>query len=325
VTRAALGSIPRRLPSPRDQALQTLQRRVAHELEAPVFQRDPAYIREHLPQITGVIDRYFAPEVRGLERLPREGPFLMVANHSGGVLMPDFWAFASAVLTEFGAERTFYGLMFDFVFAIPGVSDVLRKLGAVPASMTNADGALDLDAGVLVYPGGDWEVYRPWTQRHRIDLHDHTGFVRLALRRGIPVFPIVSHGSHDSLIVLNRGDRLARLVGLDRLRADVFPIVLGGPFGLTVIGPYLPLPTKIITEVLEPLDWSNHGPDAAQDPTIVRACYDEITGRMQQALDGLVAEMPHPLWTRLLTSVGVTSGSSSDTPGGKVAYPGGYR
>ena len=230
----------------------------------------------------------------------------MVANHSGGIVMPDLWTLAGALFARFGAERAFYGLMFDFVFAIPGVSEVLRKLGAIPASMNNAHGALDLDVGVLVYPGGDWEVYRPWTQRRRIDLHDHTGFLCLAIRRGIPVFTTVSHGSHDSVIVLSRGDRLAHIVGLDRLRADVFPVILGAPFGLIVFGPYLPLPTKIITEVLDPLDWSNHGPDAADDPMVVRACYDEITGHMQRALDGLVREMPHPLWARLLTAVGAT-------------------
>jgi 1-acyl-sn-glycerol-3-phosphate acyltransferase len=288
----------------RDRAIEALQGRVARQLDAPVFQRDAAYIEQHLPDIAGVIERYFAPDVRGLDRLPRDGPFLLVSNHSGGIVVPDIWALASALVARFGAERPLYGLMFDFVFAIPGVSEMLRRFGAIPASMTNANRALDLDAGVLVYPGGDWEAYRPWTQRRRIDLHDRTGFVRLALRRGVPVFPTVSHGSHDSLIVLSRGDRLAHLIGVDRLRAEVFPLVVGAPFGLTVFVPYLPLPTKIIIEVLEPLDWSHHGPDAADDPGVVRACYDEISGRMQRALDGLAREMPHPLWTRLLTAAG---------------------
>lgn len=297
----------RALTSPRDardRAIETLQRRVARELDVPVFQRDPAYIEQHLPEIGRVIERYFAADVRGLERLPRDGPFLLVSNHSGGIVMPDGWALASALAARFGVERPVYGLMFDFVFAIPGFAGMMRKFGAVPASTANAEHALDLDAGVLVYPGGDWEAYRPWTQRHRIDLHDHTGFIRLALRRGVPVFPAVSHGSHDSLIVLSRGERFARVVGLDRLRADIFPFVLGPPFGLTVFLPYLPLPTKIIVDVLDPLDWSHHRPDAADDPTVVRACYDEITGHMQRALDRLIHEMPHPLLTRLRTAVG---------------------
>lgn len=66
-----------------------LQRRVARELGAELFQRDPAYIRGYLPPIGRVVGRYFAPEVRGVERLPSDGPFLLVSNHSGGRRHPD--------------------------------------------------------------------------------------------------------------------------------------------------------------------------------------------------------------------------------------------
>jgi len=290
----------------RDQTLGVLQRRVAHELDAQVFQRDPAYISENLPTIGRVVGRYFAPEVRGLDRLPSDGPFLLVSNHSGGWLMPDAWALFSALLARFGPDRHFYGLMLDFAFAVPGFGDALRKLGAIPASMANAEQALALGAGVLVYPGGAWEVYRPWTERNRIEFHDHRGFVRLALRHGVPVFPAVSHGSQGSLFVVSRGDRLARLLGIDRLRVEVFPFAVGVPFGLTsAFMPNVPIPTKIVVEVLDPLDWTDHGPEAADDPGVVRACYEETTDRMQCALDRLVGEMPHPLLTRLLGAAGL--------------------
>jgi 1-acyl-sn-glycerol-3-phosphate acyltransferase len=291
--------------------LDGLQRRMGRELGVDAFQRDPAYIRDHMPTIGGVVERYFAPEVRGLERLPGDGPFILVGNHSGGLLMPDGWALASALVSRFGAARPIYALMLDFAFAIPGASSVLRRLGAVPASVSNAERALALGAGVLVYPGGAWEVYRPWTERHRIELRDRTGFVRLALRHGLPVYPAVAHGGHDSLIVVSRGDRLARLMGLRRLRIDVFPIILGLPFGVTwVFGPYVPLPAKIVVEVQDPLDWSGYGAGAADDPAVVQACYAEVTDRMQRALDRLAHDMPHPLVSRLLGAAGLARGTS---------------
>ncbi len=295
-----------------------LQHLVDREVGEEVFQRDPEFMRERLPMIGQVIGKYFAPEVRGLERLPSDGPFLLVSNHSGGWLMPDAWALFSALLDRYGTERQFYGLMLDFAFVIPGFGDALRKIGAIPASMANAEQALALGAGVLVYPGGAWEVYRPWTERNRIDFHDHTGFVRLALRHGVPVFPAVSHGSQNSLIVVSRGDRLAGVVGIDRLRVDVFPIGVGIPFGLTsAFVPSVPIPAKIIVEVLDPLDWTAHGPDAADDPDVVRACYEETTDRMQSALDRLAREMPHPLWTRLLGAAGLARGGvEQDAPSG---------
>lgn len=290
----------------RDQALEALQHHVADELRSSVFQRDPDYIREHLPTIGQVVSRYFATEVRGLEHVPTDGPFLLVSNHSGGFLMPDVWALSSALYGAFGDDRPLYALMLDFAFAIPGFGEALRKLGAIPASMTNAEHALALGAGVMAYPGGDREAYRPWTERNRIEFHDHTGFVRLALRLGVPVIPAVSHGSHDSLIVVARGDRLGRALGLDRLRIGVFPFTVGVPFGLApVFLPNMPLPTKILIEVLEPVDWSAHGPDDADDHDVLRACYHEITDTMQHALDRLAAEMPHPLATRLATAAGL--------------------
>jgi 1-acyl-sn-glycerol-3-phosphate acyltransferase len=290
----------------RDAGLEVLRGHVGHQLDAEVFQRDPEYIWEHLPTVQRLVTTYFAPEVRGVERLPDEGPFLLVSNHSGGLLMPDLWALGIQLLARFGTERPVYGLMLDFAFAVPGFGAALRKFGALPACQEHAEQALSLDAGVLVYPGGDWEAYRPWTQRNRIDFHDHVGFVRLALRRQVPVFPVVSHGSHESLIVVSRGHRLARLLGLDRLRVNVFPILLGVPFGIgPVFVPCVPLPAKVLVEVLEPLDWHALGRGAADDPDVVRACYDEISTLMQQALDRLVCEVPHPVWTRLRGAAGL--------------------
>jgi 1-acyl-sn-glycerol-3-phosphate acyltransferase len=307
----------------RDAGLDVLRRRVGRQLDAEVFQRDPDYICEHLPTVQRLLTTYFAAEVRGVEKLPDEGPFLLVSNHSGGLLMPDLWALGARLLARFGTERPVYGLTFDFAFAIPGFGPALRKFGAVPACPEHAEQALSLDAGVLVYPGGDWEVYRPWTERNRIEFHDHVGFVRLALRRQVPVFPVVSHGSHESLIVLSRGDRLARLLGLDRLRVNVFPIMLGIPFGIgPVLVPSVPLPAKVLVEVLEPLDWGHLGRDAADDTDVVRACYDEITTRMQQALDRLVRELPHPVWRRLLGAVGLAGPAGVGTDSAPVGGDG---
>ena len=48
-----------------------------------------------------------------------------------------------------------------------------------------------------------------------------------------------------------------------------------------------------------PIDWSEHGPDAADDPEVLQRCYDEITSLMQSTLDQLAAENPRPIAARL--------------------------
>jgi hypothetical protein len=149
-----------------------------------------------------------------------------------------------------------------------------------------------------VYPGGDLEACRPRTQRNKIDFAGRTGFVRLALRSGVPVIPVVAHGAHHAVTVLARGDRLARAIGLHRVRIKVFPLLAGPPFGVnSVLTPPLPMPAHVTLEFLPALDWTAYGPGAADDAGLVSACYLQITGQMQAALDRLSAEQPHPLLT----------------------------
>ena len=265
--------------------------------------RDPRLWAGVLP----VLDRllaYFDPVVEGFDRLPDDGPFMVVGNHSGGVYMPDFWSFLRTWNHERGTEAPIYSLGFDFTFSLPGVAGILGRMGVVPASQRNGGALLDAGHPIIVYPGGDEDDYRPWTERHRVDLHGRTGFVKLALRHGVPVVPLVAHGSHDVIFVLTRGEALARHLGFDRLRINVMPIVLGPPWGIAPVQlPTWPMPAKVTSRVCEPIDWSHLGPEAADDPDVVRHCYEEVLGRMQSNLDELVEELPHPITTRVSTAL----------------------
>ena len=54
---------------------------------------------------------------------------------------------------------------------------------------------------------------------------------------------------------MTRGNWLARRLGLTKARINILPVSFGFPFGLTaILPPNLPLPAKIVTEVLEPID-----------------------------------------------------------------------
>jgi 1-acyl-sn-glycerol-3-phosphate acyltransferase len=262
------------------------------------FQREPRFVEQVLGRAHLAL-RWYAPEVRGMDRMPADDPFLIVGNHSGGPLMPDMWIFMDAWLHHHGVGREAYSLAYDLLFRPPGARTLLNRMGILQASAANAEAALDRGAPVLVYPGGDWEACRPFHHRHRVDFHGHMGFVRLALRRQLPVVPAVSHGSHESLLILTRGEQFAHLLRLERLRVEVFPIVLGFPFGITsIVVPFVPLPTQVTVEVLDPIDWSHHGPGAADNRRIVEQCYDEITALMQRELDTLARQQPFAVLRR---------------------------
>lgn len=269
------------------------------ELGAEAFQRDPAFLAKMLPLMERW-SRYFDGEVRGLEHVPASGPVLLVGNHSGGQLTPDTAVFFAAWYRARGLDRPLVALAFDAAFGIPWFNELMRRIGEVPANRHNASRALDAGLPVLVYPGGDHECFRPWTERGRIDLAGRKGFVRLALQKRVPVVPVVSHGGHHSIYIVTRGTWLGALFGTERIRTTSFPLALQIPWGLSpMMMPGVPLPAKITIEIGPPMPWADYDATAADDPAIVDRCYHEISGCMQAMLDRLAAEQPYPVLSRL--------------------------
>jgi 1-acyl-sn-glycerol-3-phosphate acyltransferase len=267
-----------------------LQRRVP---QADLDERDADYIRESLPRLWMLASLYFRAEVRGLERIPEEGPVLLVGNHSGGNLTPDTGMFTLAFNTYFGVERRFYQLAHNLILSWPGLG-FLRKYGTVAASPENADEALKSGAALLVYPGGDYEVHRPSWDRAKVDFGGRKGFIRLALKHGVPMVPVVSVGGQETALFLSRGEGLARLLRLDKLlRLKVLPVSLAIPWGINVgdmLG-HIPAPAKITTQVLQPIDLRErygNSPDVDQ-------IYDDVIESMQWTLDALQAERRLPV------------------------------
>jgi 1-acyl-sn-glycerol-3-phosphate acyltransferase len=260
---------------------------------ADLDERDPDYIRESLPGLWLLASVWYRAEVRNLERIPATGPVLLVGNHSGGNMTPDTGVLSLAFATHFGVERRFHQLAHNLVVSMPGLG-FLRKYGTVAANPQNADEALKSGAALLVYPGGDYEVHRPTWDAGTVDFNRRKGFIRLALDQNVPLVPVVSAGGQETALFLSRGERLARLLRLDKMfRLKVLPISLAIPWGLNVgdmLG-HLPLPAKITIQVLEPIDLrERYGKDPDLDEV-----YDDVIADMQQTLDELQAERKFPV------------------------------
>jgi 1-acyl-sn-glycerol-3-phosphate acyltransferase len=261
--------------------------------EADLDDRDPDYLREQLPGLWVLASFYFRADVRGLDRIPAEGPVLLVGNHSGGNVTPDTMVFTLAFAAHFGAERRLHPLVHNLVLALP-LPWNLRKAGCVAASPENARLALQRDAAVLAYPGGDWEVHRPSWQQDKVEFAGRNGFVKTALQEDVPIVPLVAVGGQETAVFLSRGERVARALQLDKLfRLKVLPISLSIPWGLNVgdMFGHWPLPAKITLEAMEPINLRERFGD---DPD-VDAVYEHVTGVMQEKLDELSAERRLPL------------------------------
>jgi 1-acyl-sn-glycerol-3-phosphate acyltransferase len=251
---------------------------------------DPEFVKRLMGFARPFARLWFRSEVRGLEMLPPGGA-LLVSNHSGGYLPMDVPVFAAHFYEEFGYDRPLYTLTHDLLANGP-VAETVARMGFIRASRGNAAKALRSGGLVIVFPGGDYDVYRPTASRNVIDFAGRIGYVKSAVEAGVPIVPVVSVGGQENQLYLSRGTWLAKRLGLKRrIRAELLPISFGFPFGLAVLPVNVPLPTKLVTRVLEPIDiaaeFGEHPDFAAVD---VR-----IRDVMQEALDELAAERRFPV------------------------------
>jgi 1-acyl-sn-glycerol-3-phosphate acyltransferase len=260
--------------------------------------RDPQTIAAMLPVWEWLYRYYFRVTSDGWEQIPKTGQFLFVGSHNGGMAAPDMTMMMYDWFRRFGTERMVYGLMHAKAWHLsPELSQTAAKLGAVVAHPKLAIEAFQRNASVLVYPGGIQDVFRPHSQRDKIEFADRKGFIKLALRQEVPIIPLISKGAHDTLIVLGDCYEQAKQLHLwgipwfMDIDPEVLPIYLGLPWGIG-IGPIpnFPLPVPIHTRVCTPIVFERYGKTASLDRPYVDACYKKVVEVMQAELDRLFAE-----------------------------------
>ncbi|MGK7895324.1 MAG: lysophospholipid acyltransferase family protein [Xenococcus sp. (in: cyanobacteria)] len=239
-------------------------------------------------------DYYFRVQTEGWHHIPDE-KILLVGSHNGGLAAPDMIMCMYDWFRHFGTRRLVYGLMHPYVWKInPRLAQLAQETGAIAAHPKMAIAAFQKNASVLVYPGGAQDVFRPYSQRHKINLAGRKGFIKLALRERVKIVPVIAVGAHDTLFVLDNFYDLVKqfhqwgMPWLFNIDPQVFPIYLGLPWGISV-GPLpnIPLPVQIRTRVCPPIVFDKYGRKAAKDRDYVNYCYDLVVEQMQKQLDDL--------------------------------------
>ena len=258
------------------------------EPDAPEVLRDPTYIRRILPLARLFSRLYFRPRVFGLDRVPG-GQVLLVGNHSGGLSTPDTIVVAQVFWRHFGVDRPAYALVHPSAFEVPGMGKHIRQVGGLPATSRMAEQVLRSGASLFVYPGGGHDAYRPWDQRHRVRLGTQSGYLRLALRHGIPIVPVVCNGGHETFVCLDDGEERARALGLDKQGVERLPLSWSVPWGLALGVHYtLPLPCQIDVSFGHPIRFGG-GVRGRLDKGQIAGLHLEVEAVMQRMLDELVA------------------------------------
>lgn len=262
---------------------------------------DPEFSRRCIGRVISPIsEHYFRSQLLGVERIPRKGPLILAANHSGNAFPHDgiyldaeLWrrdGFASAAKfrTVYEAELSLAWWMRPF-----GLDNFWRRGGGVDMTFDNFERLIQRGERILYFPEGVPGIGKGFNRRYQLQTFK-TSFVLLAARHQVPVYPVhIINGEWIHPFGYT-------FPGLDKVMQRVFMVpFLPLPIGLlAIIFPwmwYMAFPARLIFVVGQPIDvpalvreegiTDLDQPDRNQLRRVAR----KIRQQMQGELSGLVA------------------------------------
>jgi 1-acyl-sn-glycerol-3-phosphate acyltransferase len=189
---------------------------------------------------------WFRAEWEGLEHVPREGGALLVSNHAAAI-PSDAPVIMHGIEQEL--ERPVYGLAENMLRTLPMIGTMWSRVGGVAANPENAYRLLHDDQRlVLVFPEGTKGTGKLYRDRYKLHRFGRGGFVEIAMKSGVPVVPIAVVGAEESMPIVWKSGRLAKLLNI-----PYFPVtanmLLFGP----LLGQIAYFPSKFKLRVLPPV------------------------------------------------------------------------
>ncbi|KPA17172.1 glycerol acyltransferase [Candidatus Magnetomorum sp. HK-1] len=244
-----------------------------------------------------ILDYYFRLEMTGWEHLPDKASML-VGIHSGTWLTMDAWTLCAQWRRIFNKKRILNATAHDVLMSLPMLGKYFRSVGVIPANRKSVTKAFAKGHDVVIWPGGEVDAMRSWSKRDKVILGGRTGFIRQAIRSGVSIVPVATIGGTETVFVLSECRKIAKMLNLKKhLRCEIFPLVLGFPFGVTfeVLPMHIPLPAKIRTKILEPIKIDND-PDKENDNDYVMKKYREIENCIQEGVNHLASKRKFPIY-----------------------------
>ncbi|MEY2568453.1 MAG: hypothetical protein QOE35_2982 [Actinomycetota bacterium] len=221
-------------------------------------------------------EKYFRVEWEGLEKIPREGGALLVANHAGAI-PSDAPAIMHGVEEEVG--RPLYGLADHIFKGMPIIGTMWARAGGVAAHPENAYRLLrEQQQLVLVFPEGGKGPGKTYDQRYQLRRFGRGGFVEIAMRAGVPVIPIAVVGAEESMPILFKIPYIAKALGVPYAPITA-NMLLFGPLGLIAY-----FPAKFKLKVLDPVHFDVPADQERYSKSRVMDEAEDIRVKLQEAL-----------------------------------------
>ncbi len=231
------------------------------------FGYDPwGYSREGMKSWMALIkplyDKYFRVQTTGLENIPKDGPVLIVANHSGQVAL-DGTLIGVAMCFNAHAPRAPRAMVERWIPTLPYIGNMVNEAGAVIGDPVNCGNLLDQGEAVIVFPEGARGSGKPFHERYQLQRFG-SGFMHLAIQHKATVIPVSVVGCEESII------SLANLKGLAKLfKTPYFPLALP-----------MVLPAKVYLDFGKPICFD--GP--VKDELDILTRVEEVRGLIRESL-----------------------------------------
>ncbi|WP_404362279.1 lysophospholipid acyltransferase family protein [Marinobacter sp.] len=157
-------------------------------------------------------EKYFRVHTEGVEKVPAEGPVLIVANHSGQLPL-DGVLVGYALAAREHNPRMPRAMIERFFPTVPYLGNLLNEMGAVLGDPINCSKMLANNEAVIVFPEGvrgSGKLYRDRYQLKRFG----NGFMYLAMKYGAPVVPVGVVGCEETIPAIANIKPLARALGV---------------------------------------------------------------------------------------------------------------
>ena len=192
--------------------------------------------------------QWFRVEWEGLDKIPRGGGALIVANHAGAI-PSDAPVIMHGIEEELG--RPVYGLADHIFKAAPVIGTMWARVGGVAAHPENAYRLLrEQQQLVLVFPEGGKGPGKTYNERYRLRRFGRGGFVEIAMRAGVPIVPIAVVGAEESMPIVFKVPAISKALNL-----PYFPVTANHLLFGPLLGTLLYFPAKFKLRVLDPVSF----------------------------------------------------------------------
>lgn len=157
-------------------------------------------VREN-DSIWSAFTSYFNANLIPVGELKEEGEKYIFGFHPHGILpFTIFWSTRGALWKKAYGKLKVDVLAASIMFWVPPMREMMMWCGGRNVSQTSFRRALDENRSIVLVPGGQREILHSRIDRDTMTLvKKHKGFVRLAIKHGASLVPVLSFGEEQIL------------------------------------------------------------------------------------------------------------------------------